>query len=69
MSILYLYGCCKKVGLWKTEGIFRTFLVDNLVDFVDIIVWKSAEECYSDDRVSELRLILLDIGLPHKEWN
>lgn len=54
-----------KIGIVENEGNFRTFLVDNLVDFGDIVVWKSAEECYSDDSVSELKLVLLDIGLPH----
>ncbi len=54
-----------KIGIVENEGNFRTFLVENLSDFAEIAVWKSAEECYNDEQVASLQLILLDIGLPH----
>jgi DNA-binding NarL/FixJ family response regulator len=53
------------IGIVENEASFRDSITSILKDFADLIVWKSAEECYRDERLQEINFLVLDIGLPH----
>ncbi|MCB1143861.1 MAG: response regulator [Leptospiraceae bacterium] len=53
------------IGIVENDSHYRDFLKEKFSDFYEFILWSSGEECYHDDRVKDLDLLLLDIGLPH----
>lgn len=51
------------IGIVENEEAFRNRLKDELNCFEKITLWKNAEDCYRDEILSNLDILLVDIGL------
>jgi DNA-binding NarL/FixJ family response regulator len=53
-----------KIGIVENEEVFRNRLKEELLEYENISIWKNAEDCYRDNNLQNLDILLVDIGLP-----
>ena len=53
-----------KIGIVENEEFFRMCLKEELLEYENTFIWKNAEDCYRDDILQNLDILLVDIGLP-----
>ncbi len=53
-----------KIGIVENEEFFRARLKEELLEYQSISIWKNAEDCYRDNNLQSLDILLVDIGLP-----
>ena len=61
--VSYKMNSICNIGIVENEEAFRNRLKDELNCFEKITLWKNAEDCYRDEILSNLDILLIDIGL------
>ena len=54
-----------KIGIVENEEAFRIRLQEEFLGKEELYIWRNAEECYRDENLHKLDILLVDIGLPH----